>query len=621
MKQLGSIIAVVTLATSAVLAACGSSSDGPGSFGDASADGTTASGDGSTKDSSFSLNPDVGVPSGDAAHDTAPPVPVCDPSCVVAGGTCSAGVCTLTDNPGMVSATVQQQLGAGGLSDPTFAWLYPYDATVFPRGLISPSLQLAGTAADAVLIHISFKTLSYTGFFGPSTPIRAQLSDPMWKAVTQAAGPTDAVSVAVTKISAGKVSGPVTETWTIAQGNMRGQIYYETYGSPLLGGSNSVGIMSIAPGATAPTPLKSGCGNVCHTASADGSTLVANVALDTSSAAYDLKTGASVINTAQNLTYTYGALTGDGTLLMSATNYRTFTGGASALYTTATAAKVAAPGWDGVIKNSGTPAFAPDSKFIAFNHFDKDPSGKTLAVAAFDMPTKTFSAFVDVATGTSTLAWPAFTPDDKTVVYHQGSSAQFETDRNALGDLYGVDLATKTPVRLDALDGYTAAGSTYLPAKDVALNFAPTVLPEAVGGYFWVVFTSHRSYGNTLPTKDNNDQNGKLWVAALDLNGTAGKDASHPAFYLDGQEAAADNLRGFWVLPPCKANGNGCASGDECCQGFCRSGGDAGALVCSGVPATGCSNEYEKCTQTSDCCGASAGISCIGGFCAAPPPK
>ena len=42
------------------------------------------------------------------------------------------------------------------------------------------------------------------------------------------------------------------------------------------------------------------------------------------------------------------------------------------------------------------------------------------------------------------------------------------------------------------------SGQTYLPANDPGLSFAPTVLPEAVGGYFWVVFTSHRSYGNTL---------------------------------------------------------------------------------------------------------------------------
>src|SRR4029079_13556399 len=132
-----------------------------------------------------------------------------------------------------------------------------------------------------------------------------------------------------------------------------------------------------------------------------------------------------------------------------------------------------------------------------------------------------------------------------------GSNAQFETDSGAKGDLYFTSSPGPMVTRLAALHGY-AGTATCLPANDPKLSFAPTVLPEAVGGYFWVVFTSHRSYGNTLPSMDNGDQNGKLWVAAFDINATAGKDPSHPAFFLDGQELPADNLRGFWVLDPCK---------------------------------------------------------------------
>ncbi len=184
-----------------------------------------------------------------------------------------------------------------------------------------------------------------------------------------------------------------------------------------------------------------------------------------------------------------------------------------------------------------------------------------------------------------------------------------------MGDLYFVDVATHKTARLDALDGY--AGGKALPAGgDAHLNFAPTVLPEAVGGYFWVVFTSHRSYGNTLPRRTTCDQNGKLWVAAFDLDPTRGRIPSHPAFYLDGQEAVADNLRGFWVLNPCSANGNDCASGDECCGGFCRSV-DGGPLQCVAPPG-GCSNEFEECTTAADCC--DSGDLCINGHCAQPTP-
>jgi hypothetical protein len=114
----------------------------------------------------------------------------------------------------------------------------------------------------------------------------------------------------------------------------------------------------------------------------------------------------------------------------------------------------------------------------------------------------------------------------------------------------------------------------------------------------------------------NGDQDGKLWVAALDIGATPGQDASHPAFYLDGQELTADNLRGFWVLPACEQTGTSCASGDQCCTGFCR--GSGSKLVCVTKPA-GCSNDYESCTVSSDCC--TSGDACINGRCSGSTPK
>ena len=66
---------------------------------------------------------------------------------------------------------------------------------------------------------------------------------------------------------------------------------------------------------------------------------------------------------------------------------------------------------------------------------------------------------------------------------------------------------------------------------DTTLNYEPTVLPIAEGGYAWVVFTSRRMYGNELTsvpwqswppsyntTKLSEATVKKLWVAAIDLN-------------------------------------------------------------------------------------------------------
>src|ERR1019366_3663675 len=77
------------------------------------------------------------------------------------GSTTLTVVLHINDNPGNVGAGVQGQLNGGGAADSAFKWLYPYDGTVFPRGLAPPVLQFAGTAPDATLVHISFGALDY----------------------------------------------------------------------------------------------------------------------------------------------------------------------------------------------------------------------------------------------------------------------------------------------------------------------------------------------------------------------------------------------------------------------------------------------------------------------------
>lgn len=617
---------VCALAAAAIASACGTSKPGSTFPGPGADGGASSGGDDSTSDGGFGTFGDSGTQhDGGSSSGGMQPPKGCDSSCPAAGGMCVNDSCILTENPGGVSTGTQGQLQAGGSGDATFAWEYPYDKTVFPRGLISPTMQFAGIAPSAIYVHITCASLDYQGYFAPPVgPIRLALPAKTWTAITNAAsGPTDPLVVQVTKIAGGTVAGPITESWPIAQGSLRGTIYYETYGSPLAGGPDSVGIMEIQPGAPTPTVLKKGCGNVCHTASADGSTLVASTSL-LSSASYDLQTNVSTIATQPNERFTYGGIYPDGTFEMSATHYRTWLNTPSRLYDTKTGTNIPALGWDGVVTNGGTTAFSPDGKQLAFVHEDKD-QGHSIANMGFAVGNHTFSNLVDIATDPSNLlGWPAFTPDSQWVVFQEepaGASAPFETDEGAHGDLYFVDLATKTVARLDALDGYTGAGtqSTYLPASDPDLSFAPTMLPEAVGGYFWVVFTSHRSYGNTFasmaPGAAGSDDLGQLWVAAFDISPTAGKDASHPAFYLDGQEGTADNLRGFWVLPPCEQNGGACTTGDQCCNGFCRPAEDGGPLECVPPPG-GCSNEYELCQTAANCCDSSD--QCINGRCAQP---
>jgi hypothetical protein len=163
------------------------------------------------------------------------------------------------------------------------------------------------------------------------------------------------------------------------------------------------------------------------------------------------------------------------------------------------------------------------------------------------------------------------------------------------------------------------------------------VLPVPVGGYYWVLFTSRRAYGHTLApggtVADSGNEWGsmvdgteipslrkKLWVAAIDIDYTGKVDPSHPAFYLPGQELNAGNMRAYAALEPCRAEGDACGSGADCCGGFCRleevEFGEP-LKVCV-PPPVGCSNVDESCETDADCCGAAAGDRCINNRCAAP---
>jgi hypothetical protein len=629
--------AAIALAVACVAAACGSHSSG--SFGSPSPGGDDAGSSGGSGSGGISLGSGDsgglslgGSSSGSGASSSGGAAVGCDASCATAGGTCAGTTCAIVENPGGVATATQTKLQGQGTADSAFAWLYPYNKTVFPKGLLSPTLQFGGGASDAEYVHITSKTLDYKGYFagGTAGQVKLSLSQKAWVAVTAAVGAGDAASVKVTKISGGSVTGPIAESWPIAQGNIRGTVFYETYSSTIAGGAGSVGIMKIQPGAAQPTALKTGCGNVCHAASADGSTLVASTVFMASSASYDVRTGITTLFTANSNIFTYMGLYPDGTFGMSATSYHFAIGGMSRLYDTKTGANIPAAGWDSTITLGGTPAFSPDGKQIAFMHEDTATTGPhTISKMDFSVATKTFSGLVDLTTDSpGSVAWPAFTPDGKAVLFQSGSSTMFDTDCQNTGDLYVVDVASHLAHRLDVLDGYTGTGTaSYLPANDPGINYAPTMLAEAVGGYFWAIFTSHRSYGSLLGSKANSaggivsgcpgtpdEANGKLWVAAIDINAKPGQDPSHPAFYLDGQELDADNLRGYWVLPACAKIGVSCMSGDECCGGFCR-GESGNKPVCVNKP-TGCSNEFEKCTTAADCC--VSGDQCINGRCAMP---
>ncbi len=330
----------------------------------------------------------------------------------------------------------------------------------------------------------------------------------------------------------------------------------------------------------------------------------------------------------------------------------------SQLFRTSDATAIPTTGWSTSVTTSVTPAFSPDGKRLAFNYWEGTTTngvapgnGHNLAVmdfacnaadggAACGSPPYAFSNLRELYKDSKNYpAWPAFLPSGNGVVFHMSFDGNLCTgtgcgvNSTPQAELWWVDVppnaqtATK-PTRLDALMGLKN-NQSYLPTNglhpsDARLAYKPTVVPISVGGYSWVVFMSRRLYGNVLTgdpfaRADNTAPClAKLWVAAIDLNPTPGKDPSHPAFYLPGQNMMHANIHGFWATDPCHPNGAACTSGDECCGGYCRT--VDGGSVCSDQP-TGCAQEFEKCTSDSDCCGAQQGFSCVNSHCARPPPN
>ncbi len=321
-------------------------------------------------------------------------------------------------------------------------------------------------------------------------------------------------------------------------------------------------------------------------------------------------------------------------------------GTASKLLDTTTGMVVPSPSLSQMVTYATTPAFSPDGAHVAFVNSDKlgamctdktctgaclDTCQRVLSVMDFDGKS-TFSNVRDLVTDAGAgkaVGWPTFLPDGKGIIYQQGDSLDsnvFVSDFAPAGpqfsELMLVDTQSKTAKALSATNGRDANGTLYLPYGEMIegrMNYEASVLPVAVGGYYWVLFTSRRVYGNTVsPTSGDpagNDAFGspanpsprkKIWIAAIDIDYAGKADPSHPAFYLPGQELRTANMRAFAALAPCKPNNMSCETGADCCGGFCRETSRAAdgtpMLQCVPPPVNTCSNTFELCKTAADCC-------------------
>ena len=515
-----------------------------------------------------------------------------------------------------VSAAAQAALDGASGADASITWAYPYDGTVFPRGIAGPPLMwMGGLTTDAYRFH--WQSASYElDAYATLLPGRYDLDAALWEQMSRST--SGALTLDVARFDGAAAKTVLHHQYSIAPASMRGSIYYWAI--------DTGRVMRIKPGATAPDDFLSSesayttCPS-CHTVSADGARLVMNegswpnevsVSRNIAAQTDDLKTLPSGGSGASR--WALAGLSADGKVVVeNFASLRGDIGKVTGAFDSVTGAVIPNSGLD---KPLHMPAFSPDDQLLAYidgvggdlrafdwSAADRKASGDRLLVAAGG------------ASATKILGFPSATPDHQWVAYQRSSA--LGSMGNA-GDLYLASVATPgVEIALDALNGASypfAAGD-----RDRHLSYEPTFAPVAAGGYFWVVFHSRRTFGNAL-TGDAYTGEGKgvkqLWVAAIDQNPVAGKDPSHPAFRLPGQSIGTLNMRGYWALDPCKADGLGCDSGVDCCGGYCDPG-DGGVAMCKSM-SSGCSSSGDHCATAADCC--DHALVCINGVCSEEAP-
>jgi hypothetical protein len=517
----------------------------------------------------------------------------------------------LTYDPNAVPPDAQTQLTGPQTPDGALPWNYPYDGTVFPRGLAAPKMMWNGNnAGEPMLVAMTTPWVDVKAFF-TSPGQDFTLPQDLWVKLTES-GTGGPVSVTVSRISSGTAFQVMNHTWRFASGSLRGTVYYW---------ANSLGrVVRIQPGAAAPDDFLAAAGvtdgcTTCHTVSANGNVLILGGGKssdpgDSAVNVFDLVNN-SVVASDRGRVWAMPALSPDG-------KYTVFNnaalpgppGGYPGLFDTVSGGQVLGTNMDGTMLDM--PAFAPNgSKLLFVNHDSK-------ALAKFDYSeasgTPTMSNYLDLlpASGdqyNDAYAFPSVSPDGSWAVYHRGN---LDT-RLGPGDLYLA--STDTPgveIPLAGVNGTSypfAAGD-----RDRHYNYEPTFAPIPAGGYFWVVFTSRRTYGNQLtgdPTVTK-----QIWVAAIDQQPVPGQDPSHPAFWVPGQDAATLNMRAFWALDPCKSDGAGCDNASQCCSGGC----DPTSRVCGPPPGQSCKPAGGTCSAASDCCFFEQGYQCINSHCTEGKP-
>jgi hypothetical protein len=515
-----------------------------------------------------------------------------------------------TVNTGNVpQATINLLDNPNGGNDASMSVAYPYPQTIFPLGVLSPEIQwFGGNPGDAYKLHITEKYFDYTEYFTQAPPGRHIVKQTDWASIENsgAGAQSDPVTVSLNRASNGQAFKPSTNTWHIAQGKLKGSIYYWELPDQC-GNANAGRILRIKPDAEQVDQFFTAGGTCygCHTVSRDGKTMMAAISAGSPFPQATVDLSANPV--------TYGSLPYPGTPIggtFSAFNEKSDKilvsndGSNNNERLRIVDAKTGATLNDNAMgMNCGEPAWSPTGTKIAgvcglngFGWMFDATSGNLMIadVAADGVSVSNITQLVPQAGGQGRPAYPSFSPGDGKFVAFGRPTAGSRTTGN--GDLWLVEVANPGNVKKLAI------------ASSDNKSFNPVFSPLRAGGYYWLVFVTRRDYGNRLVGANRQ----QLWISAIDDPPSAA-DPSHPPFYVRGQEDCAKSENAYYALDPCKDQGKDCTSGADCCGGQCVKDA-SGKYTCGMPPPPGmCSQNGNSCKTSADCCDKTS--TCIDGFC------
>ena len=377
--------------------------------------------------------------------------------------------------------------------------VYPYDGTVWPRGMLAPLLMWSWSQGDADAISIELSTTSgsfaWKGTFAkpavlsqPGTPsggtfMRHPIPQDIWTTATNTAGGTtpdgkaDQLTVKLVVAHNGQGFGPIAQTWTIAPARLSGTVYYNSYGTRFVknwGGQTDtaghpigaavLGIRSgdasphLVAGTDSPVDINgiptdnSGC-RVCHVVASRGRYLItqANIDDDVHSYLYDLNATdvqASALLLPPDGTHAWSGLTSDGSYGL--TNSVDPANGANSI--------------------TNAPAGTATSAFYAYG----TPAGSGVAA----------QSLAGLPSGVA-AAYPSYSPDDKFITYtdatgHTGNvqgpivAASYDGMTHAFSNLH--TLVTPTTGHRVGFPAYLPDNSAIIYEDEVRSSSTDTVM-------------------------------------------------------------------------------------------------------------------------------------------------